>query len=188
MTDSSMDYLPTPCGAIAVMDETGRRVPFSLRENPYNPVYSLFYGTRQEEALRPDANYLLCVPTSALTIGHTYSARLLGAPLHFGGSDEHTEAVSGTLRGYSIAIGAYDPNDEEKIRQAVQRLAAGEAVEPYDESSFTGYTLERLADFGGFSFRLLDRSMAEILFAVAYVQNGRAAPSEYEAAVEFWTT
>ena len=72
MTDSSMDYLPTPCGAIAVMDETGRRVPFSLRENPYNPVYSLFYGTRQEEALRPDANYLLCVPTSALTIGHTY--------------------------------------------------------------------------------------------------------------------
>ena len=164
MTGSSMDYLPTPCGAIAVTDETGRRVSFSLRENPYSPVYSLFYGTIQEEALRPDANYLLCVPTSTLAIGHTYSIRLLGTPLHFGGSDEHTEAVTGTLCGYSIAIGAYE------------------------ESSFTGYTLERLPDCGGFSFRLLDRSMAEILFAVAYVQNGRAAPLEYEAAVEFWTT
>lgn len=129
-----------------------------------------------------------CSVSPPVTIGHTYTVRLLGTPLHFGGSDAHTEAVSGTLCGYSIATGAYDPNDEEKIRQAVRRLAAGEAAEPCDESGFTGYTLERLADCGGFSFRLLDRSMAEILFAVAYVENGRAAPSEYEAAVEFWTT
>ena len=63
MTGNFIDHLPTPCGDIAITDAAGRRVPFSLRENPYCPVYSLFYGTIQEEMLRPDANYLLCVPT-----------------------------------------------------------------------------------------------------------------------------
>ena len=50
MTGSFIDHLPTPCGDIAITDAAGRRVPFSLRENPYCPVYSLFYGNTGEDA------------------------------------------------------------------------------------------------------------------------------------------
>lgn len=191
-----IDLLLTPCGKIAVMDESGQRLKFSVKKNPYCPDYHLFYGTENEQAFNTDTNYLLCVHTEYLVLGHTYRICLIGSPLHFGDSDEHTEAVSGTANGYSIAVGAYDPNDDEKMLQAVEYSAMqgfdarGIIMPPpqYDERHFIEYDVEMLADHSGFAFRLLDRSIQEIVFPVAWVKNEHQGLLDYEAAVELWTT
>lgn len=184
--------LETPCGEVLVVDQEERRCRFSVRKNPYCPDYYLAYGAG--ERINTENNYLLCVDADDLQAGRMYRVYLAGAPLRFGDSDEHTEAVSGTWNGYSIAIGAYDPNDEEKMRQAVEySLRAGitgRIVPPlrYDESRFVKYDVELLADCSGFRFRLLDRSVREVKFPVAWIENGNGEQGEYEAAVEFWTT
>lgn len=108
----------TPCGEIVVVDERQKRRRFSVKQNPYRPDYYLHRGTEREEILNTDTNYLLCIHTGDLILNRPYQIRLMGGPLHVGSSDEHTEAVSGTSHGYSMAIGAYDPNDEEKMQQA----------------------------------------------------------------------
>lgn len=192
-----IDVLPTPCGEITVVDENNRRCRFSVRKNPYSPDYHMFYGTENEKPINTDTNYLLCVCADDLELKNTYRICLTGTALHYGDSDEHTEAVSGTANGYSIAIGAYDPNDDEKISQAYEYssaqgyLAQKRLVPPsrYDESRFERYVVEMPEDHSGFSFRLLERSVKEIIFRVAWVKhNENAEYSEYEAAVEFWTT
>lgn len=58
----------------------------------------------------------------------------------------------------------------------------------YDESGFIEYAVERLKDDSGFSFRLLDDSIPEIVFPVAWVKNKQEGLWEYEDAVELWTT
>ncbi len=192
-----IDVLSTPCGEITVVDENDQRCGFSVRKNPYNPDYHIFYGTENERSINTDTNYLLCVPADDLVLKHTYRICLTGTALHYGDSDEHTEAVSGTANGYSIAIGAYDPNDDEKIRQACEyssaqgHLAQKTLVPPpeYDESRFKQYDVKMLEDHSGFSFRLLERSVKEIVFRVAWVKHSESVDfSEYEAAVELWTT
>ncbi len=191
-----IDVLPTPCGQISVIDENDRKYRFSVEKTSYSPDYHLFYGTENEKTINTDTNYYLRVHTDDLVLKHTYKIFLTGSVLHYGDSDEHTEAVSGTANGYSIAIGAYDPNDDEKIRQAFEyssvqgRLPQNMLVQPprYDESCFGEYDVEMLEDYSGFSFRLLERSVKEIVFRVAWVKNDYTAPSEYEAAVELWTT
>lgn len=192
-----IDVLTTPCGQISVVDEKGCKYRFSVRKNPYSPDYHLFYGTDNEKTVNTDTNYFLCVHTDDLVLKQIYRICLTGRILHYGDSDEHTEAVSGTSNGYSIAIGAYDPNDDEKVRQAYEYssvqgcLPKNMIVRPpqYDESRFERYDVEMLEDHSGFSFRLLDCSVKEIVFRVAWVKhNEGVASSEYEAAVELWTT
>lgn len=188
--------LSTPCGEIAVTDEKGRRISFSVKENPYHPDHHLFYGTENEEVLNTDTNYLICIQTRDLTMGQPYQITLSGGQLHDGGSDEHTAAVSGTLNGYSIAIGAYDPNEEEKLRQACKhaegsdRLSRKRIALPaqYDESRFIQYDVGMLENYAGFAFRLLGSSIEEIVFPVAWVRNKYPNLPEYEDAVELWTT
>lgn len=192
-----IDVLSTPCGQISVVDENDRKYRFSVEKSPYSPDYHLFYGTENEKAINTDTNYYLYVHTDNLVLKHTYKIFLTGTILHYGDSDEHTEAVSGTANGYSIAIGSYDPNDDEKIRQAFEYSSAQEhlpqnmIVQPpqYDESCFEEYDVEMLEDYSGFSFRLLERSVKEIVFRVAWVKNDEyTASSEYEDAVGLWTT
>lgn len=43
-----IDFLPTPCGEIMVMDENEKKIRFFVKENPYRPDYHLFYGTKNE--------------------------------------------------------------------------------------------------------------------------------------------
>lgn len=188
-----IDSLPTPCGEISVVNAENKRCRFSIRENPYHPDYYLFYGTEKEQAFHAETNYLLCVHTDDLIVGQTYKVHLIGSSLHFGDRDEHTEAVSGTANGYSIAIGAYDPNDDEKIRQACEYSSIHglkKVVPPprYDESRFVQYDVKMLADHSGFSFRLLERSIQEIVFPVAWVENKYKGRCEYEDAVKLWVT
>lgn len=186
----------TPCGAIIVINENNEKCRFSVKQNPYHPEYHLFYGTEHEEAVHTDTNYFLCIHTYDLKLGETYKIRLIGSQLHFGDSDEHTEAVSGTSNGYSIAIGSYDPNDEEKLRQADEYsfrqglLSRNKICFPsqYDERCFVKYDVEMLDDYSGFSFRLLENSIQEINFLVAWIENKHEGLLDYEGAVEFWTT
>lgn len=100
------------------------------------------------------------------------------------------------MNGYSIAIGSYDPNDAEKMEQAYkyskkQGFPAHNMIVPpsqYDESQFVEYDVEMLKDYSGFSFRLLENSIQEIKFPVAWIKNKYENLLDYEAAVELWTT
>lgn len=191
----NIDCLPTPCGEVVVLDERGQKVPFSLRNNPYNPVYTLFRGTERAVPVQQDTNYLLCLNTNRLLPGMRYRVCLLGMALHPGDSDEHTVSLSGTVAGYSIAIGAYDPNDEEKVRQDMLYTKSLGYKEPcailpapqYDESRCRGYMLEQLPDH--FAFRLLDQSIKEISFPIAWLRHEyEEAAADYLDAVELWVT
>lgn len=190
----NINSLSTPCGEITITDEVEKRCVFSVKQNPYHPDCHLFCGTEDEEILNTDTNYLLCIQTSDLVLGHIYKICLTGDKLHFGGSDEHTEAVSGTFNGYSIAIGAYDPNDDEKLDQACKyshRQGFHNMIVPppqYDESRFVQYDVQMLEDYSGFSFRLLENTIQEIKFPAAWVKNKYENLPDYEAAVELWTT
>lgn len=188
-------FLSTPCGDVVVTDDEGRCLPFSIRKNPYCPDYHLFYGTEKERTYNTDTNYCVCISTQDLMIGQSYKIRLVGCQLNFGDSDEHTEAVSGSRRGHSIAIGAYDPNDDEKIKQGYTytrkkwgNINAIFAPPQYDESRFVQYDVEMLNDYSVFSFHLIDTSLTEIEFKVAWIKHQVEYAAEYEAAVEFWTT
>lgn len=191
-----VDFLSTPCGEIMVTDENEKKIRFSVKENPYRPDYRLFYGTENEEVVNTNTNYLICIQACDLMIGHMYKICIKGGQLHFGSSDEHTAAVSGTLNGYSIAIGSYDPNDEEKLEQAYKYsekqgfLARNMIIHPsqYDESQFVEYDVEMLENHSGFAFRLLDDSIQEIEFPVAWIKNEYENLLDYEEAVELWTT
>lgn len=179
-----IDVLSTPCGNIVVTDELGQTVKFSVRKNSYSPDYA---------ELNTDTNYELCINTADLKFGDTYKIRLDSGRLCYGDSDEHTECVSGTLNGYSIAIGAYDPNDEEKLCQA-EEYSKKQGYErmivnppEFNKSRFEEYEVEMLDDHSGFSFQLIDRSRTRIVFLVAWIKNG-SDPDECESAVQFWTT
>lgn len=179
-----IEVLTTPCGNITVTDELGQTIEFSVRMNSYSPDC---------DGLNTDTNYELCINTADLEFGHTYKICVKGASLSYGDSDEHTECVSGTLNGYSIAIGSYDPNDEEKLCQAEEysqkRGCEGTIASPpeYDKSRFEKYDVEMLDDYSGFSFQLIDRSSAWIVFLAAWIENV-SDPKDCEAAVEIWTT
>lgn len=194
-----IDFLSTPCGKIVVKDERGQTCKFSVKKNSYSPDYTMFYGTVHAKVLNTDTNYSLYINIAALELGHTYIIRLEGSELHYGDSDEHTVCVSGTSNGYSIAIGAYDPNDDEKnyqayengVKQGMEHMIID--LSEYDESRFEEYDVNMLDDCSGFSFRLIDHSKDWIVFSVAWVKNKYYAEEcesavEYESAVEFWTT
>lgn len=188
--------LPTPCGEITVRDENGEPCRFSVEKNFFCSDYTLYHGTEEEEAVNTDTNYDICIHTEDLAIGHVYKIALTGCRLRFGDSDEHTQAVSGTSNGYSIAIGSYDPNDEEKLDQAYaysreQGFLSRIGIMPppqYDESRFVQYDVEMLEDHSGFWFRLIDRSLPEVTFSVAWIKNEHDDPWAYEGAVGYWTT
>lgn len=183
----NIESLPTPCGEILITDPSGKRCRFSVQKSLFDIDYYLFEGTENEEAVNTDTNYKLVLETKDLVVGELYEIRLLGASLHYGTGDDHTEAVAGTACGYSIAIGAYDPNDYEKIDQLCDASRNCTGLE-YDKSNFIEYDIEMLLDYSGFSFCLLDRSVDKIYFDVAWIKNEHEDSSAYESAVGFWTT
>ena len=113
-----IDSLATPCGCICIVDAAGNKAPFSLRENPYRPACHYNDADGVEREPQTDTNHLIMVGPALLRRGETYRITLSEKILALGNSDERTICVSGMANGYSIAIGAYDPNEEEKMRQA----------------------------------------------------------------------
>lgn len=192
--DTLMDILPTPCGEITVTDNKGSRIPFTLQKSIIDTDYHVFEHTQNEKAVHIEHAYLLTIDIDHLQKEILYQIRLNGAKLRYGYSDESTECISGSSNGYSIAIGAFDPNDDEKVAQAFSYSKAQGityAIVPppeYDESKFSQYDVEMLEDFSGFWFRLIDTQHPIIQFPVAWIKNEPGAEIEYEWVVECWTT
>lgn len=188
--------LITPNGKVTVINENGKRIPFMLRKNLFDCSYDYEDATGKIVALNTDTNFDLVIKTSDLTKGEIYRIALQGTKLEFGDSDERTECVSGCSNGYCVALGAYLPNDEEKVEQYEAHLekinSADEASiqEPfeYNTKDFTEYDVEMLADCSGFVFYLIDDTIPEIKFKVAWIKSDGSNDLEYESAVQFWTT
>ena len=58
----------------------------------------------------------------------------------------------------------------------------------YDESQFSAYTVCETEDSSGFRLRLIDRTMEQITFKVAWVKMDKYPALEYENALGFWLT
>lgn len=188
--------LETPCGVITVSDASGSLVPFSLKPNPYQVPYEIEKDNQPTIVLTPEQNLLICISPSDIEKNKEYFIILEGTSLDFGGSDERSVCVTGSSNGYSIGLGAYIHNEEERDHQAylfskkMGYYDQGFIQEPpqFDESSFEWYDTEMLEDKQGFVFHRIDDTPKDIFFPVAWISNKLASADECEGAVDFWTT
>lgn len=188
--------LKTPCGDVFVTDENNAFIPFSIQKNSFDCPYEFESMSGMLETIMTDTNYSLVIDGTLLKHGIHYRIFLSGAILDYGDSDEGTECVSGCSNGYCIAIGAYSPNDNEKMDQAYaysKKMGFLEhrfiqAPPKYDESKFIKYDIEMLEDNSGFSFHLIDDDCSEIVFKIAWIRSKPGDELHYEGAVQFWTT
>lgn len=188
--------LKTPCGDILVVDENNTYIPFHIRKNTFDCSYDFENAAGKTEVINTDTNYSLVIETASLKYGTYYRIYMPDTKLEYGDSDERTECVSGCINGYCIAIGAYSPNDDEKMEQAYDYsekmgyLKQRFIQDPpsFDESKFTKYDVEMLNDKSGFLFHLIDDKCSEIVFKVAWISSQVGEEIHYEGAVQFWTT
>ena len=192
----TLKKLVTPCGVITIVDKNNNCIPFAVQKNPYDCPYSFKNAQGQTVTLHTDTNYKIGIKTSDLQKEVTHQIVLKGAQLRYGDSDEHTECISGCSNGYCIAIGTWLPNDDEKLRQAEDYsermgfLKRNSIIEPpqYDTSKFKEYDVEMSDDCSGYTFYLIDDTISEIFFSVAWIKSNGVDELEYESAVQFWTT
>lgn len=186
--------LDTPCGIVTVADENNEYVPFTVEKNLFNCPYSFESAEGKTIRLTTDTNFTLKISSSDLICGRLYRVSVSGIKLRFGDSDERTECVSGCANGYCIALGSYLPNDDEKMDQALkysERMGFQHSIvypHKFDTAKFSKYDAEMLDDCSGFCFYLIDNSVSEICFDVAWIKSDGINDSEYESAVQFWTT
>ena len=187
--------LKTPIGTITVCNKE-KGIPFDVVKNTYDVAYEV-YDRQWEHVLyeiQTDTNYGIEIFCADLEIGTWYELFFDGGKLKYGGGDEHTTAIVGSFAGYSIAIGAFDPNDDEKMIQSYmhsKEKGYRDFIAPpsfYDESKFCRYDVEISDNMKGYRFKLLDKSDEKIVFLVAWIKNEMMDPDNAEAAVEFWVT
>ena len=192
----SLKKLVTPCGVITIVDKNNNYSPFTVQKNLFDCPYSFKNAQGQTVTLHTDTNYKIVIKTSDLQKEVTHQIVLKGAQLRYGDSDEHTECISGCSNGYCIAIGTWLPNDDEKLWQAEDYsermgfLKRNSIIEPpqYDTSKFKKYDVEMSDDCSGYTFYLIDDTIPEISFSVAWIKSNGVDKLEYEGAVQFWTT
>ena len=192
----NLKKLVTPCGVITIVDKNHNCIPFAVQKNPFDCPYSFKNAQGQTVTLHTDTNYKIVIKTSDLQKEVTHQIALKGAQLRYGDSDEHTECISGCSNGYCIAIGTWLPNDDEKLWQAEDYsermgfLKRNSIIEPpqYDTSKFKEYDVEMSDDCSGYTFYLIDDTISEIFFSVAWIKSNGVDELEYESAVQFWTT
>ena len=192
----NLKELVTPCGVMTIVDKNSNCIPFTVRKNLFDCPYSFKNAQGETVTLHTDTNYEIVIKTSDLEKGVMHQILLKGTQLVYGDSDEHTECISGCSNGYCIAIGAWLPNDDEKLRQAEEYsekmgfLKHNLIVEPhqYDTSKFREYDVEMLDDSSGYSFYLIDDTISEIFFSVAWIKSNGVDDLKYESAVQYWTT
>lgn len=186
----------TPCGVLRLTNSAGHPVPFCIRQEilPYRAEIWDDIAQRNVPFTAQD-QYTVSIDTAALTPGMVYTLRLCGAT-HFtyGDSDEYAVANVTTCGSYTLSLGAADPNDAEKDRQAVPVIQGGVRIglkppAQYDESKFSRYVLIPLPDWSGYQFRLLDRTEKEIRFRLVWLHHDLpyADPAAYESAVTLWS-
>lgn len=157
-----LKYLPTPCGAIRVVDETNNAVPFAVTKSGFNCDYEIEYSNGDTKLVDTDTNFHLIIKSESLKKNAEYKIYLDGTQLHYGDGDEDTECVSGCSNGYCIALGSLIQN---------------------------GIAIEMLDDYSGFSYRIVDDILPYyVSFSVAWIKSEESYEDEYEAAVQFWTT
>lgn len=192
--DKTFKEWMTPCGKVTVADGDGTCIPFAIRKNLFDCPCEFEDRAGTKVTLKTDASFSLAVAASDLTKGKTYRIMLNGTKLGYGDSDEKTECLSARSNGYCIALGTYLPNDDEKMAQArnySRRMGFLNSVtEPpeYNTERFAGYDVEMSDDCSGFRFYLIDDSISEISFEIAWIKSDGINDLEYESAVQFWTT
>ena len=192
----NLKKLVTPCGVITIVDKNNNCIPFAVQKNPFDCPYSFKNAQGQTVTLHTDTNYKIVIKTSDLQKEVTHQIVLKGAQLRYGDSDEHTECISGCSNGCCIAIGTWLPNDDVKLWQAEDYsermgfLKRNSILEPpeYDTSKFKEYDVEMTDDCSGYTFYLIDDTISEIFFSVAWIKSNGVDELEYESAVQFWTT
>lgn len=193
--EENLKKLVTPCGIVTIADKSNNCIPFTVRKNQFDHPYEFKDAQGKMVKLSTNTNYELVIKTSDLAKGIEYRIMLKGAQLEYGDADEYVECISGCLNGYCIAIGAWLPNDDEKLRQAEEYsekmgfLKYNSIVEPpqYDTSRFKEYDVEMSDDRSGYSFYLIDDTISEISFSIAWIKSNGVDDLEYESAVEYWT-
>ena len=191
----NLKELVTPCGIVTIVDKNNNCIPFTVRKNQFDHPYEFKDAQGKMVKLSTDTNYELVIKTSDLAKGIEHRIMLKGARLEYGDADEYVECVSGWLNEYCIAIGTWLPNDDEKLRQAEDYsekmgfLNRNLIVEPsqYDTSKFKKYDVEMSDDCSGYSFYLIDDTISEISFSIAWIKSNGVDDLEYESAVQYWT-
>ena len=166
--------LATPVGAFVVVSETGETITFSV--------------------IRGEGGYGIIINSHKLEIGKKYMITFTSGNWRFCGSDEHTTCYNTVIDDWVVGIGGYDPNDEEKLDQAIAYskqkgyLEQKIIVHPpkYDETRFTKHTVDALEKCNGYSFRVFDYSKEDIRFEVAWMQIGELGADECEEMLEVW--
>ncbi|MDE6501418.1 MAG: hypothetical protein K2L10_04990 [Ruminococcus sp.] len=175
--------LITPVGNFSVYYED-KKIPFSVIRNNFDIPYG--------EINISDTYYIL-ISTSDLEIGSVYRVVFSCGEWEFEASDEHTYCYCSVIENWAVGIGAYDPNDDEKIAQIFQysKLNSFNTLrcpDKYDESKFISHIIEPLPENNGYSFRMLDKSQEDIQFPVAWIEINEYSAETYKNALGFWLT
>ena len=185
--------LKTPVGYFFVSDGNVN-IPFSIRKNTFNVPYQIYDNNQQVIGeLNAEKNFSLIIDVNNLKLGCYYNIGFSNGTFSIGGSDEHTESIVTTIENWTVGIGAYNPNDDEELEQAIFYTGKDKAYIQYpptfDEKRFVRYTVSSASESaGGFEFKLLDYSYPEIVFNVAWIKNDNYDKDTYEDALDFWLT
>lgn len=188
--------LHTPCGNLRCFDTNKNIIPFEVKS------IDKIYKTAVYDEIQSDRVEVvhvcksICIPARSLKISENYTCRLCGNYKYsYGDTDENAIANVITSGGFSLSLGAYDPNDNGRSKQMVPVFDGGVKIglkppEHYDTSEFQGYLLSALPDWSGFSFKMLDHSLPEVLFRIARIKHNEdlvTEISDYENAVTLIT-
>ena len=182
----------TPCGILRCFNSDKNSIPFEIK--PVDRVYkTIVYDEIQSDWIEvSNICQNICIPANSLKIGENYTCRLCGNHKYcFGVSDENSISNVVTSDGFSLSLGAYDPNNCEKDRQCIPIYDGNVKIgwkppEHYNISAFRGYLLSVLPDWSGFSFKILDYSLLEVLLKIAWIKHNENLMTEifdYENAV-----
>ena len=167
-----MNELKTPCGILNLFDESGNPVSFDVHVIERDRLK--IYDDIVDEHIPVKAVYSeVIIDPLNLVVGNKYVLKLSGDyQFEYGNADEYSISNVVSTNDASLSLGAYDPNDVDKDRQYIPNDRGGmDPPAEYDQTDFHGYVLEPLVDWSGFSFRLLDYSMPEIKFKLAWIDH-----------------
>ena len=112
--------LQTPCGILRCFDPNKNIIPFEIK--PIDKIYkTAVYDEIQSDWVEvAHVCQNICIPAGSLKISENYTCRLCGNYKYsYGDTDENAIANVITSGGFSLSLGAYDPNDNGRSKQMV---------------------------------------------------------------------